>query len=110
MTNTVLLRQKPAQEHSMFPYPMSPADLARHYGTDLAVIDALTEITEMFSTWPSAQYIVLPYGRSISVPEIAAALHRVYEAGRTASADITTPEPACPERHNDHGRKPPKPV
>lgn len=108
MTNTVLPCQKPARKSSRFPYPMSPEDLARHYGTDLAVIDALTEITEMFGTWPTAQYIVMPYGKSISVPGIAAALHRVYEAGRAASSDIATLEPVCPERHNHHGPKPPK--
>ena len=108
MTNISLPSPQPAPEHSKFLFPKSPEELAGHYETDLAVIDALTEITEMFGTWPTAQYIVQPYGKSISVPKIAAALHRVYEAGRAASSDIAILEPVSPERHNHHGPKPPK--
>ena len=58
--------------------------LAEYYGMDLPVIDALGRITGLFSVRASAQYIVLPYGRSISVPAIAEALNCLYQAGQAA--------------------------
>ena len=96
MTNIAPPSGNPAPANVRFPTSVPPEDLARHYGTDLAVIDALTDITKMFGTWPTAQYIVLPYGKSISVPEIAAVLHRLYQAGHAASHDSAASEPERP--------------
>ena len=58
--------------------------MAEHYGMDEPVIDALAHITGLFGTTVTARWIVLPYGTSISVPDIAEALNHLYKAGQTA--------------------------
>ena len=99
----------PVPETFRFPVPMPSDQLAQHYGMERPVIDALTHITGLFDTWASARYIVMPYGKSISVPDIAAALNRLYQAGQAAGPADSQPTPACPEGHNHHATMPPEP-
>ena len=61
--------------------------LAEEYGMEQPVIDALSRITKLFGTSASARYIVLPYGKSISVPKIAATLNELYQVGQASGPD-----------------------
>ena len=80
------VRRKEVTRKATMHIPHHLDKIAEDYGMDRPVIDALAHIAGLFGARPSARYIVLPYGRSISMPEIAAELNKLYQAGQAGQA------------------------